>query len=90
MKKPTASEVATEIAALKAAKSYAPQFTKFGENNHESIDRQVEFLSGDIDTTAEEFEEFSSREQSAIAEAEEWLESGGEAPSAGWDIFKKK
>jgi hypothetical protein len=62
----------------------------FGEDNHANIDLQIEFLRGDIDTTAEEFEEFSESEQGVILNAESWLEGGEDVPSAGWDNFKKK
>jgi hypothetical protein len=90
MKKPTAKEIEEEIAALEACKAYAPHFTAFGDNNHEKIDRQIEFLRGDIDTTAGEFEEFSEDERSAISEAEQWQDGDcDESPSSGWAMFKK-
>ncbi len=87
--KPTAKDIKNEIAALEAAKAYAPRFNAFGDNNHNLINAQIDYLKGNIDTTADEFDELSDDERSAIQDAEEWEYHGGEAPSAGWSIFKK-
>lgn len=88
--KRTDQEVKAEIAALKAAKGWAPHHSFFGEDNHHNIDLQIEFLEEGIDTTADEFTEFSESEQSAILEAEAWLDGEKETPHEGWDIFKPK
>lgn len=92
MPKKTKDEIAAEIAALEACKTYAPHYTKFGDNNHAKIDRQIEFLKGDIDMTAPEWDEFSEGDQSAILEAECWAEgqSVDGSPSSGWDSYKPK
>ena len=87
----TPEEVNAEILALEECKKYAPKRTAFGDDNHRKIDLQIEALRGDIDTTADEFEEdFDDDEQSAILEAIDWMEGQiEEAPHAGWDAFKK-
>ena len=86
----TSAEISQQIAHLKAAKAYAPKDTKFGDDNHAAIDLQIQYLEGDIDTTAEEFEDFSEHERSAITEAEEWKDGRAvEDLHAGWDIYKK-
>ncbi len=92
MSKPkTQNEIDAEINALDAAKAWAPHYTMFGDDNHAKIDLQIEFLKGDIDTTAGEFEEFSDDEQSAILEAKYWQDGDEkESPSSGWDNFKNK
>lgn len=88
----TPEEVQAEIEALEECKKYAPHYTAFGDDNHRGIDRQIEFLKGDIDTTAAEFDEdLSFDEQSQVFEAERWLEGEeDEAPSSGWDTWKPK
>lgn len=53
--KPTDKQIAAEIKALKACKLYAPKRTAFGDDNHRKIDLQIEYLQGQIDTTADEF-----------------------------------
>lgn len=85
-------QVDDEIKALEACKAYAPARTAFGESNHRVIDLQIEYLRGQIDTTADEFyDDYSEREQDFIMHAENW-EAGedDEAPHAGWDSYKKK
>ena len=86
----SAEEIQAEIKALEACKAYAPKRTIFGDDNHQSIDRQIEALKGEIDTTADEFNYFTDDEQSNILYAIDWMEGREEeAPSAGWDSFKK-
>lgn len=89
--RPTIKEIAAEIVALEKCKKYAPAHTMFGDDNHAKIDRQIEYLRGDIDTSAPEFEEdFDENEKSAIMEAEAWADGNSrEVPSSGWDIFKR-
>lgn len=88
----TPAEVETEIKALEACKAYVPRRTAFGDDNHHNIDLQIEFLKGDIDTTADdEWEEYTDDEQSVIMEAQGWKEGQiSESPSSGWDGFKPK
>lgn len=91
MKKPTDKEIAAEIAALTACKKYAPPYTMFGDDNHAKIDRQIEFLRGDIDVDSPEFEEMNDNERSSVLDAQAWMEGESEENlSSGWDIFKKK
>lgn len=89
--KPTEKQIEAEIKALEACKKYIPARTIFGDYNFAKLDLQIDFLRGEIDTTAEEFLDFSDDEQSAILEAENW-ENGdsNESPSSGWDTFKPK
>jgi len=89
MNKPTPDQIAAEIAALEDAKTYAPFRSALGDSNHRNIDRQIEYLRGEIDTTAPEFYYFSESEHSAILEAQAWRDGQSEeAPSSGWDIYK--
>ena len=91
MKKPTDKQIAAEIVALKKCKAYVPARTMFGDDNHARIDRQIEYLSGDIDMTAPEWEEFGENEQSAILDAQSWQDGDSdESLTAGWKIFKPK
>jgi hypothetical protein len=90
MNKPTPDHIAAEIAALEDAKTYAPRRTAFGGDNHGKIDRQIEYLRGEIDLSAPEWDDFSEDEQTAILEAQSWKDGqSDESPSSGWDIYKK-
>lgn len=91
MNERTKEEVAAEIAALEACKGYVPRFTVFRQDNHRHIDHIIEFLRGEVDTTADEFwDDFDDRDRSAIMDAEEWLNGkANNAPSSDWDHFKK-
>lgn len=43
------------------------------------------------DTTADEWEEFSETEQSAILEAQAWADGqSDETPSEGWEMYRPK
>ncbi len=90
--KPTQLQIASEIAALEACKTYAPQFTMFGDDNHRNIDLQIEYLMGDIDTTDDDqWDQFRAGEQAAIMEAQSWADGqSDESPSSGWDSYKPK
>jgi len=84
-------EIQAEIAALKACKFYIPPRTMFGDNNCRKVDLQIQFLEGDIDVTADEFNYFNPDEQSAILEAKDWMEGQiDDSPSSGWDTYKPK
>jgi hypothetical protein len=88
----TPKEIQTEIAALEACKAYAPHHNVFGDDNHRKIDLQIEYLKDEIDTTADdEWEQYNYDEQSAIMEAQSWMEcDSDESPSSGWDNYKPK
>lgn len=89
-KKPTQSEIKTEIKSLEACKAYAPKTNFFGDNNHHNIDLQIEELSDGFDDTAGEWDELSESEQGAIMEAKNWKEGyERDSPSSGWKEFKK-
>lgn len=91
MPKKTQLEIDAEIARLEEARTFAPARTMFGDDNHAKIDRQIEYLRGDIDTTADEWNDFSEAEQSAILEAQGWEENQiDEAPSEGWEMYRPK
>ena len=85
-------EIDAEIARLEEAKTFAPARTMFGDNNHRNIDLQIEYLRGDIDTTADdEWNDYSDSEQSAILDAQGWKEGQIEdAPSSGWEMYRPK
>ncbi len=83
------TEIESEIKALEACKSYIPRTTAFGDNNHRNVDLQIEELRDGIDDTAEEWNDYSEGEQSAIMEARYWKEGDeDESPSSGWDNYK--
>ena len=87
----TKQQVEAEIAALEASKSYAPKVSYFGNDNHRGIDLQIEALRGEIDTTADEWNDFSTDEQATIQSALDWqMGFIKDAPSSGWDVFKPK
>lgn len=91
MSKKTEEEIAAEIARLEEAKQFAPKRTMFGDDNHEKIDRQIEYLRGDIDIDAPEWDDFSQPEQSAIMEAQAWADGqSDEVPSEGWEMYRPK
>lgn len=87
----TPIEIEAEIKALRECKSYAPKMTAFGDDNHATIDLQIEELEEGIDDTSPEWEDYSQSEQSAILEARDWKEGQlAESPSSGWDNWKPK
>src|SRR5688572_409162 len=87
----TQKQIAAEIKALEACKSYIPRTTAFGDNNHRNVDLQIEELRYGIDDTDDEWSEFSDGEQSSIMEARYWKEGDEEqSPSSGWDTYKPK
>ena len=45
----TQKEIAAEIKALEACKTYIPKMTAFGDNNHHNLDLQIEELRDGID-----------------------------------------
>jgi DNA integrity scanning protein DisA with diadenylate cyclase activity len=85
-------EIQAEIKALEACKSYIPPETIFGDNNIRTVDLQIECLRGEIDTTAQEFEEdYNDDEKSNIQRAQDWVDGFvAESPSSEWDDFKPK
>lgn len=89
MSERTQKQIADEIKALEACKSYIPRNTIFGDNNHRNVDLQIEELRYGMDDTAEEWNDFSESEQSAIMESRRWKEcDGDETPSSGWNDYK--
>lgn len=85
------AEIAAEIAALEACKTYIPHRTYFGEDNHARVDLQIEVLRGEIDVTAEEFNDYSEEQQSEILAAHDWMNGDrDESPSSDWDSYKPK
>jgi len=91
MSERTKTQIEAEIKALEACKTYIPRNTAFGDNNHRNLDLQIEELRDGIDDTADEWNDYSEREQSAIMEARCWKEGDeDESPSSGWDNYKPK
>lgn len=86
----TKNEIELEINALQACKGYIPRTTGFGDNNHQNLDLQIEELRDGIDDTADEWNDYSEGEQSAIMEARCWKEGDkDESPSSDWDNYKR-
>jgi hypothetical protein len=91
MTKRTEEEIAAEIKALEACKTYIPHHTAFGGDNYKRVELQIEYLRGDIDITADEWNDYSDDEQGTIMEAQGWEECQiDESPSSGWDDYKPK
>ena len=91
MSKRTQKEIKAEIKALEGCKRYVPKMNFFGDSNHNNLDLQIEELRHGIDDTADEWNDFSDSEQSAILHARDWREGDEkESPSSGWDNYKKK
>ena len=85
----TKKEIAAEIKALEACKGYIPPQTSFGDDNFKILDLQIEYLRFGIDTTADEWNDYSADEQSNILDAQAWQEGqADESPSSGWDNYK--
>ena len=91
MNAPTQKQIDAEIKALEECKSYIPKTTTFGDDNHRGVDLQIDFLKGEIDETADEWNDFNDDEQSIILEAKGWQEGSiAKSPSSGWDSYKPK
>ena len=92
MPEPTGEEIQAEIKALEECKTFIPPRTMFGDDNIRKVDLQIEYLRGEIDTTADEFnEDYTSDEQRVILEAQDWEEGNAdESPSSGWQTFRPK
>ena len=90
--KPTPVQVQDEIKALKQCLTYAPKHTAFGDDNHVAIQAQIDFLTGDLDTTTDEFYDLSEHTRGSVDEVESWRDgtSSDPAPSTGWDYAKPK
>ena len=89
MSEKTKSEIEAEVANLEACKAYIPKYSAFSEDNHAIVNLQIEELRFGIDDTADEWDELSDMEKSAILEARDWKEGQVEdAPSMGWGHFK--
>lgn len=87
----TQKEIDSEIKALEACKNYIPKRTAFGDDNYRNLDLQIEELRDGIDDTADEWNDYSDSEQSAIIEARDWKEGQiDESPSSSWDNYKPK
>lgn len=85
----TKLEIESEIEALEGCKKYIPHRSAFGDDNHANLDLQIEALRGEIDQTADEWNDFSCEEKSVILEALDWMEGLAKfAPSVGWDNYK--
>lgn len=84
-------EIDAEIAALEACKNYIPKRSYFGDDNIAKVDQHIDALRGEIDITADEFNDFDEEEQSHIMQAIDWMNGDtDEKPSEGWDMYKPK
>ena len=90
--KPTPQQVQDEIKALTLCLAYAPKHTAFGDDNIAAIQAQIDFLTGDLDTTAEEFYDLPEHIRGSVDEVESWRDgtSADPAPSTGWAYAKPK
>lgn len=86
MKPKTEKEIQREIKSLEACKKYVGQFTSFGENNHTLIDLQIDALKFPIDSTCEEWWDWSDRERDAMIQAQDWKDGFIQnSPSSDWE-----
>lgn len=91
MAKPTPQQIEAEIAALQACKTYVPQTTAFGDDNHRNLRLQIEELREGFDDTTDEWEDMSDSEKGAISDAKDWKDGyEKDSPSSVWDSFKPK
>jgi DNA-directed RNA polymerase specialized sigma54-like protein len=82
MKKPTDTQIAAEIAALKKLKPVGP----FARKTAETIAVVIDALDGQIDETAPEFSELTDDQQMAAVDAMRWKNGYIAAkPTADWD-----
>lgn len=82
MSKPTPEEITAEIAALEALTPEGPHCLALLE----SIEIHVGVLKGEIDNTAEEFNEMTQEQQDAASEAFMWKDGDSpHRPSAAYE-----
>ncbi len=82
MTKPTPEEIAAEIAALEALEPKGPHASAL----RDSIEIHVGVLKGEIDNTAEEFNEMTQQQQDAASEAFMWRDGDSiHRPSASYE-----
>jgi hypothetical protein len=88
--KRTETEVAAEIASLQACKAYVPHYSAFGDDNHDNIDHQIRYLSGELDINDDlSWDDLLESCQAAVLEAQAWRDGDSdEPPSAGWAHLK--
>ena len=85
----TDTEIETEIATLEGCKQYIPKRTSFGDDNHAQLDLQIEALKFGIDTTSDEWLDWSERDRDAITQALDWkCGTRKESPASEWDAYK--
>jgi hypothetical protein len=85
----TEKQIESEIAKLEKLKRAVPPTTAFGDDNHASIEAQIQVLRDSMhddeiwDAWPEEESDLHVR--SAAQDAVEWRDGKGEAPSEGWN-----
>jgi len=86
----TKEQIDKEIANLHRCKTYIPATTIFGDDNMADVDRQIEFLRGELDVESDLLE-CDESERIAVLEAQAWVDGdSAEAPSEGWSVFAPK
>lgn len=89
----TKEEIAAEIVALEDCLTFAPQKNMFGDDNHKDIRIQLQVLKGDVNPDSDDVWEpdISESERDAAFAAGYWAAGDeNEAPSAGWQAFRRK
>lgn len=82
MKKPTKDQIAAEIAALKKLKPVGP----FARKTAETISVALDTLAGEVDETAEEFNDLTEDQRDVYYTARNWLNGeDSHKPSEDWD-----
>ena len=79
--KPTKDQIAAEIAALKKLKPIGP----FARKTAETIQVQIDALSGEVDETADEWNDLTEEHQMNAMDCINWLNGDTETqPSKDW------
>lgn len=58
MSEKSQKQIEAEIKALEACKSYVPPGTMFGDDNIRKLNLQIDYLRGEIDVTADEWNDY--------------------------------
>lgn len=93
----TDEEIQSEIALLQKLKPSVPKVTAFGDDNHNSIDAQIDVLTNKMSEDRiyeiygdEEDLDFSEHTLNSALDAFMWMtEENDESTSSEWEVFAK-
>jgi hypothetical protein len=97
MKKPTKSEIETEITALRRIKNKVRHYSAFGDDNRAAIGAEIAVLLKrlTVDEAMEMYDGFPDNIVDSARDAAEWLvgewnEEFGASPSESWKTLEVK